>query len=216
MTDPKKLYLKEKYNKKELTTKQYKEALDKLHTSDLESLNETYSKDELEDLVNKTFNQQKILNIYRRQKYNDKKLFAHTQCVKCGREKRVFLSNLINNPEKYGSCVCSDTNVKSRLDRINDLYDGDMKLSNNTSGFTGVSYVKTYSGKLYDKWRAYIDIDGKRIYLGDFDSKAAAVRARKAAAEKGIKWYKEHKNAFIRNYRRKSKKYKALRGTKKK
>ena len=66
-----------------------------------ENIDETYSDEELDKLVGKTFNQQKIQNIYRRQKYNDSRLFAHTRCVKCGREKKVFLSNLINDPEKY-------------------------------------------------------------------------------------------------------------------
>lgn len=171
------------------------------------NLGETYSDEELEKMIGKTYNQQKILNIYRRQKYNDSRLFAHTRCTNCGREKRVFLSNLINDPDKYGSCVCSNTNVESRLDNIHDLFDGSKKLSSNTSGYTGVSYVKTYKGELYDKWRAYIEVDGKRTYLGDFDSKSAAIRARKKAAEKGIKWYKEHKNEFMKNYRKKSKRY---------
>lgn len=172
-----------------------------------EDLEETYSQEELDKMVGKTYNQQKVQNIYRRNKYNDKRLFAHTRCVKCGREKRVFLSNLINDPEKYGSCVCSNTNVESRLDNIEDLFSGQKKLSSNTSGYTGVSYIKTYKGEMYDKWRAYIEIDGKRTYLGDFDSKSAAIRARKKAAEKGLKWYKEHKNEFMKNYRRKSKRY---------
>ena len=174
-----------------------------------ETLDETYSEEELDELVGKTFNQQKIQNIYRRNKYNDKRLFAHTRCVKCGREKRVFLSNLINDPEKYGSCVCSNTNVESRLDNIEDLFSGQKKLSSNTSGYTGVSYIKTYKGEMYDKWRAYIEVDGKRTYLGDFDSKSAAIRARKKAAEKGLKWYKEHKNEFMKNYRRRSKRYRS-------
>lgn len=168
---------------------------------------ETYSDEELDAMINKTYNQQKILNIYRRNKYADKRLFAHTRCIKCGREKRVFLSNLINDPDKYGSCICSDDNVEARLDNINDLYTGRKKLSNNTSGYTGVSYVKNYSGELYDKWRAYIDIDGKRHFLGDFDSKAAAVRARKEAAEKGVKWYKDHKNEFMRDLRKVQKRH---------
>lgn len=116
-----------------------------------DAIQETYSDEELDQMIGKTFNQQKIQNIYRRQKYNDNRLFAHTRCVNCGREKRVFLSNLINDPDKYGSCVCSDTNVESRLDNIHDLFDGSKKLSSNTSGYTGVSYIKTSKGQLYDK-----------------------------------------------------------------
>ena len=175
---------------------------------------ETYSQEELDDMVNKIYNQQKILNIYRRHKYGDSKLYAHTRCINCGREKRVFLSNLVKDPNKYGSCVCSDTNVESRLDNIEDLYDGSKRLSTNTSGYTGVTFVKNSNGEPYDKWRAYIEVDGKRTYLGDFKTKSAAIRARKEAAEKGLKWYKNHKNQFMKDYRKKSKRYRKLRSKK--
>ena len=114
-------------------------------------VDEKYTDKEIKDMIGKVYNQQKIQNIYRRTEYNDKRLFAHTKCVKCGREKKVFLSNLVNNPDKYGSCVCSETNVGGKLDNIKGLYDGSKKLANNTSGYTGVSYVRTYNGKLYDK-----------------------------------------------------------------
>lgn len=183
-----------------------KESTEEISEDDA-NLNETYSDEELDKMIGKTYNQQKIEGIYRRQKYNDKRLFARTKCINCGREKKVFLSNLVTNPEKYGSCVCSDTNVESRLDNIEDLFSGEKRLASNTSGYTGVSYIKTNKGELYDKWRAYIEVDGKRTYLGDFDSKSAAIRARKKAAQKGLKWYKEHKNEFMKNYRRKSRRH---------
>lgn len=150
-------------------------------------LQETYDDEELDKMVGKKYNQHKILNIYRRVKYNSPRLFAHTRCTNCGREKRVFLSNLITNPDKYGSCVCSDTNIEARMDNIEDLFDGSKRLSSNTSGYTGVSFVKNYRGEPYNKWRAYIEIDGKRTYLGDFSSKSKAIKARKAAAIKGLK-----------------------------
>lgn len=78
-------------------------------------------------------------------------MFAHTICTKCGREKDVFLSNLINDPEKYGSCICSDANIDSRIDYAQDLYTGGRKLRSNTSGYTGVSFVKNYKGQPYNK-----------------------------------------------------------------
>lgn len=185
--------------------------------NDIENdLNETYSDEELDDVVGKTYNQHKVLNVYRRNKYGDSRLYAHTRCNNCGREKRVFLSNLLNDPDKYGSCVCSNTNVESRLDNIEDLFDGSKKLSTNTSGYTGVTKLKKESSSDEDKWRAYIEIDGKRTYLGDFHSKSAAIRARKEAAEKGIKWYKNHKDDFMKNYRRKTKRYRSLRKKKSK
>lgn len=170
-------------------------------------LEETYSDEELDDMIGKVYNIQKIEDIYRRKKYGEKQLFAHTVCTKCGREKRLFLSNLINDPEKYGSCICSDTNIDAKIDNIQKMYGGRKKIASNTSGYTGVSFVKTYNGEPYNKWRAYIDIDGVRTYLGDFTSKTKAVKARKEAGEKGIKWYNTNKNKLIRDVRKKSKKY---------
>ena len=173
-----------------------------------EYLEETYSDEELDAMIGKVYNTQKIDDIYRRKKYGESRLFAHTICVNCGRDKRVFLSNLVNDPEKYGSCICSETNIEAKIDNIQSLYDGSKKLSSNTSGYTGVSFVKTYKGQPYNKWRAYIEIDGVRTYLGDFDSKAKAVKARKTAGEKGIKWYKDNRNKLMRDVRKKTKKYK--------
>ena len=179
-------------------------------------LDETYSEEELHDMVGKVYNQQRILNIYRRQKYGDKKLYAHTRCTECGREKKVFLSNLVNDPDKYGSCVCSDANIESKIDRATDLYDGSLKLTNNTSGHTGVSFIKTYRGESYNKWRAYIDQDGKRTYLGDFNEKRDAIKAREEAAKKGVRWYKLNKSKIKRNTRSKYKRSRKLRGNTKK
>lgn len=173
-----------------------------------EYLEETYSDEELDAMIGKVYNTQKIDDIYRRKKYGESRLFAHTICVNCGRDKRVFLSNLVNDPEKYGSCICSETNIEAKIDNIQSLYDGSKKLASNTSGYTGVSFVKTYKGQPYNKWRAYIEIDGVRTYLGDFDSKAKAVKARKTAGEKGIKWYKDNRNKLMRDVRKKTKKYK--------
>lgn len=173
---------------------------------DEEIVDETYTKDELNSFKNKVFNQRKVMSIYRKKKYGKNRLMCRTKCVNCGREKKLFLSNLVTNPEKYGSCICSDKNIESRYDLINGLYKGTKKLKNNTSGYTGVSWVSTYGGEPYNKWRAYIDIDNHRNYLGDFSSKSKAIRARKAAAAKGIKWYQENKDQFMATSRRNRKK----------
>lgn len=170
------------------------------------TLTETYDKDELEDFKDKIFNIQKVENIYRRERYGEKRLLAKCICTKCGRGKKVFLSNLVNDPEKYGSCICSDNYIDSKIDNIARLYGNKKKLSSNTSGYTGVSYVKSYGGEPYNKWRAYIEIDGKRNYLGDFTSKNDAVEARKEAGEKGIKWYRENRSKLIKDVRRRTKK----------
>lgn len=50
--------------------------------------------------------------------------------------------------------------------------------SNNTSGYPGVSRLRT------GKWGAYIKINKKRIWLGTFNTKDEAIAARKAAEHK--------------------------------
>ena len=197
-----------------MSYKTLEEALKNFHTEDENieiteaAIEETYSDEELDDMVGKVYNCHKIENIYRRKKYGEDRLFAHTVCINCGRDKKVFLSNLVNDPDKYGSCICSDTSIDAKIDNIQQLYSGEKKIASNTSGYTGVSFVKTYRGEPYNKWRAYIDIDGQRIYLGDFDSKAKAIKARKEAGENGIKWYKDNRNKLTRDMRKKTKKYK--------
>lgn len=160
------------------------------------ALEETYSEEELHDFENKVFNQQKILNIYKRSKYGLPQLFAHTKCTKCGKEKRVLLSNLVNDPDKYGSCRCSRNNQEGRARKIVRLYKGTEKLPTNTSGYTGVYHLTTYNGHPCDKWRAVIEIDGEKQFLGDFDTRKEAVLARKKAAREGVKWYKAHSPFF--------------------
>lgn len=181
--------------------------LDEMCDNSSGSLNETYSKEELQKFVGKVFNQQKITKIFRRFKYGDTRLYAKTQCVNCGRTKKVFLSNLVNDPKKFGSCICSETKVDSRCTWATDLYNGNRKLRNNTSGYTGVSFIKSLKGVPYHKWRAYIEVDGERTYLGDFNSKTKAIEHRQEAAEKGIKWYKQNRNKLLRIKRKRPKKH---------
>lgn len=51
-----------------------------------------------------------------------------------------------------------------------------LKHKHNTSGFKGVSWHRHSN-----KWRAYIFSDYKQIYLGVFETKEAAARARQTA-----------------------------------
>jgi hypothetical protein len=51
------------------------------------------------------------------------------------------------------------------------------KRSHNTSGYKGV-----YSDKTYNKHHAYIRVNGKKIYLGQFNSKIDAAKAYDSAA----------------------------------
>ena len=54
---------------------------------------------------------------------------------------------------------------------------------NNKSGFKGVSWFK-----LNGKWRAYIDVDGKKVYLGFFN---CSIKAAKAYNEAAVKYFGE-------------------------
>ena len=58
------------------------------------------------------------------------------------------------------------------------------KCSNNTSGRTGVYRV---SG--YDRYAAQLNVDGKRIYLGSYDTYEDACRIRELAEQKYCKDY---------------------------
>lgn len=208
--------LRNEWNSVEDYINEYKELNGDLEDEDLDEdyIDETYSKDELDSFKNKVFNQQKVMSIYKKKKYGKKRLMCRVKCTNCGRQKKLFLSNLVTNPEKYGSCICSDKNINARYDTINGLYKGTKKLRNNTSGYTGVSWVAKYAGEPYNKWRAYIDIDGQRNYLGDFSSKSKAIRARKAAAAKGLKWYAENKDQFMATSRRNRKRKRKLKNKK--
>lgn len=58
-------------------------------------------------------------------------------------------------------------------------------LKSNTSGVTGVSFDKKTG-----KWESHISVKNKKVYLGRYDDKGLAVRARKEAEKK----YVYHKN----------------------
>jgi len=63
-----------------------------------------------------------------------------------------------------------------RLATLSQNQDNRKKNKNNTSGITGVLWLK-----ISKKWRAEIYKDGSQIYLGDFDNKDEAIAVRIAA-----------------------------------
>ena len=60
------------------------------------------------------------------------------------------------------------------------------KQRNNTSGYKGVSWDKAKK-----KWRAFISVDKKQIFLGRYDNIEEAIKARQQA---DIKYFKEFRN----------------------
>lgn len=101
------------------------------------------------------------------------------------KENRVLLHRLVMDfPEDIGiDHINHNTfdNRKSRL-RIATTSQNAMnriKGSNNTSGVTGVVWVKSRNN-----WKAEIKVNDKTIYLGSYDKFEDAVKARKEAEEK--------------------------------
>ena len=56
------------------------------------------------------------------------------------------------------------------------------KWRHNSSGYTGVSYMKNKK-----KWRAYINLRGKQIHLGLFETKEEAYEKRKEKEDEVLK-----------------------------
>ena len=62
---------------------------------------------------------------------------------------------------------------------------------NNTSGITGVSYHKKSK-----KWTAYITVNRKRIWLGEYSNKEDAIRNRLIAEKKYYKEFAPQKDLY--------------------
>ena len=133
----------------------------------------------------------------------NRKQYWKLQCD-CGNITYVSTGNL----EKTHSCGCSHEN--SRLKNLNKartvlkdtvLVNGtDLnKLSNkliksNKSGIKGVCWDKSRQ-----KWLAQIEFQGKNHYLGRFDQKVDAIKARKDAEKKYFKPILEkYKDGYIK------------------
>ncbi len=110
----------------------------------------------------------------------------------CGNETSVRSGSLLRKKQPTRSCGC--LNSEYGLNMINNARESDrfegtrvgalnMKInSNNTSGVKGVCREKRRK-----KWMAYIQIRGKHKFLGYFDFKEDAIKARKEAEERYFK-----------------------------
>lgn len=115
----------------------------------------------------------------------------HCACD-CGRECDVLSSDLISG--NVQSCGCLQP------ERVRELYidgtapcklDGSKIRTTNTSGVTGVYYDKSRG-----KWSAEIMFKGKKYYLGRYEDKADAIKARKTAEREifgvFLEWYAQN------------------------
>ena len=111
---------------------------------------------------------------------NDLKTRHTTSCGCINRERQKNFGKLIQSSE------IQEKIAKTRSE--NDGIEKGTKLSalsrkklvsTNKSGHTGVCYLKE-SGK----WRAYLSLKGKRMYLGDYNTKKEAILAREQAENK--------------------------------
>jgi len=122
---------------------------------------------------------------------------ARCLCLNCGRETSVPYTKLIRGVVK--ACFsCAKKNLEKGIVEVSDLSKGGSSLlhitsdtikKNNTSGFTGVSLMKS------GKYRAYINFQRKQFHLGSFDTPEDAAAAYRDAKEKiktdFIDWYKK-------------------------
>jgi hypothetical protein len=99
-----------------------------------------------------------------------KHVAMHRQILQCANDEFGDHRNhdtLDNRRANLRKCTRGENNKNQRIPR------------NSTSGYKGVHRVKE-SGR----WRARINVNGKRIFIGDFTSPEAAARAYDTAAIK--------------------------------
>lgn len=124
---------------------------------------------------------------------------ARCRCI-CGKERDVIIFDLATGGSL--SCGCKrmeKENEKQKEGRkIGAALMGEIHASNamaglnhalnknSSTGHTGVSYMKQYG-----KYRAYITLHRKQIYLGLYETLEEAVKARKEAEEKYYSPYRE-------------------------
>lgn len=91
--------------------------------------------------------------------------------------KKAYINKLIPLKEKYSPEAIRKQNItRIKNNKI---------VSRNKTGVIGVCYLNDLC-----IYRAYININGKRIYLGDFDTLDEATVARKNAEKKLYKYLK--------------------------
>lgn len=112
-------------------------------------------------------------------KRND--VYVFTTVKREGRDRFLLLHRLIlNAPKKLlvdhiNRDTLDNRRANLRLATASQNLGNMRKKRNNTSGYTGVTYIKT--GKRSKRWRAQITFNNRNIHLGDYLTKEEAARA---------------------------------------
>lgn len=121
------------------------------------------------------------VNGYRGLTFNKKRYFVHRLIWKIETEKDPMCSLDHINGKKTDNRFCNLREVSHRENMLNQKI-----RKTNTSGITGVCFDKAYK-----KWMAHITVNGKFKFLGRFENKKHAIKARKKA-EKEYGYHKNH------------------------
>lgn len=135
-----------------------------------------------EKYIGRTFERLKVLDV-------DKNKPWHVICqCKCGTIKSIKIYSLLNGATTSCGCLHLEkvyknlTHSNKNWNKANITRLKNNKLtSRNKTGVRGVCYLK--DKKMY---RAYISINGKRKYLGDFNTLDEATAVRKNAEIKAL------------------------------
>ena len=135
--------------------------------------------------------------------------YARCLCLKCKQESSIRYISLTSGSIK--ACYnCAKENLKKGHKRMSDLSKGGtnltaatrpvyMKNSNNTSGYTGVSQLKS------GRYRANIKFKCKQYHLGVYDTPEDASKAYQEAKQKlysnFLDWYQENYHDLWEKYK---------------
>lgn len=118
--------------------------------------------------------------------------YTNTKLKKVLEIKEYFLKNGRDATiEKYKLLRGKNAVVKQLA--MNVLLDKTL-YANNKSGFDGIVWVKERN-----KWRVRIQLNRKRVSLGEFRTLEKAIKVRDLARQKGLEWIEENKASLKEN-----------------
>lgn len=136
------------------------------------------------DLTGQKFGELTVLTYNKGTKYD-----PSTWTCECGCGNKIKIPGYALRAGYYKSCGCKQPIKRDKgrdkhieQDRVSGTRKSSLKAKlhkNNKSGHKGVTWVESRK-----KWRAYIGYQGKQIFIGNFDKKEDAIKARKLAEEK--------------------------------